>query len=178
MGQDATRLQADTPQVNRTDTPSDGNEGVRSTRRPGSYPRRWFEPTVICVGQNPDAWSAYLKRMTSRPDWSVARLSRETGIARSSIFRWIAEGAGAITIESVFRVADALDDDRANALQAAANLATDGDPEIGLILKSNRSDRIKTQMIDRLLARREEERARRIADLEFMLRDDDDEAAG
>lgn len=174
MGQDATRRAADTGPTNRTHTPLDAAEAVRSMRRPGSYPRRWIEPTVIHVVQNPDAWSAYLKRMTSRPDWSVARLAKESGIARSSIFRWIADGAGAITIDSVYRVADALADDRANALRAAANMPLDGDPEIELIQASNRSDRVKAQMIDRLLARREEERARRVADLEWMLRNEDE----
>ncbi len=94
------------------------------------------------------------------------RLARESRISRSSIFKWIAEGAGAITIESVYRVADALGDDRANALQAAGNLPPGRDPEVDLILSSDRwSESAKVQMIDRLMRRREEDRRRRIEDL-------------
>lgn len=116
-----------------------------------------------------DAWSAYLRRMTSRPGWTVTRLAKESGIARSSINKWIAAGAVAITIDSVYRVADALGDDRANALRAAGNLPLDRDPEVDLILASNRTEREKAEMVDRLMRRREEERLRRIEDLKWML---------
>lgn len=137
------------------------------------FRRRWLEPTVIRVVGGGDAWSAYLRLMTSRPGWTVARLARDSRIARSTIFRWLSEGAEAITIDSVYRVADALGDDRANALRAAGNLAPDRDPEVDLILSSDRTDAVKAQMIDRLMQRREEERQRRVADLRWMLEQDE-----
>jgi len=107
--------------------------------------------------------------MTSREGWSVARLARESEISRSTIFRWIAEGAEAVTVASVIAIADALGDTRANAIRAAANLPVDRDPEVDLILNSDLSEEVKVRMIDRLMIRREEERQRRLADLEWML---------
>jgi transcriptional regulator with XRE-family HTH domain len=124
---------------------------------------------VIHVVDGGDAWSAYLRRMTSREGWSVARLARESEISRSTIFRWIAEGAEAVTVASVIAIADALGDTRANAIRAAANLPVDRDPEVDLILNSDLSEEVKVRMIDRLMIRREEERQRRLADLEWML---------
>lgn len=149
----------------------DGNplSTVLHKGRRQSLPHNYLGPTVIHVVDGGDAWSAYLKRMTSRPGWTVARLSKESHIARSSIYKWITDGASAITIDSVYRVADALGDDRANALRAAGNLPTDHDPEVDLILSSNLSEREKAAMIDRLMQRREEERQRRIDDLRFRL---------
>lgn len=116
-----------------------------------------------------DEWSAYLRRMTGRPGWSVARLARESDLSRSTIFRWIAEGAEGITIQSVYLVADALGDDRAAALRAAGNLPPERDAEIELILSSSRTEVEKVAMIDRLMRRREEERMRRLEDLRFVL---------
>lgn len=117
-----------------------------------------------------DAWSAYLRRMTGRPGWTVARLARESGIARSSIFRWIAEGGEGITIESVYRIADAFGEDRAEALHAAGNMPErQVDEEIALILASEFPEATKTQMIERLVRRRQEERERRMEDLRWLL---------
>lgn len=116
--------------------------------------------------------------MTTRPGWSVARLHRESGIARSTLFRWISDGAGSgITIESVYLVADAFGDDRATALKAAGGLPPERDAEVDLILNSDRTDAVKAAMINRLMERREQERQRRIADLEWML-GQGEEAAG
>lgn len=126
-----------------------------------------------------DAWSAYLKRMTSRPGWSVARLARESGLHRSGIFAWIKNGAdGSVTIRSVYLVADALQDDRANALQAAGNLPPARDEEVDLILNSPWSDAEKSRMIDRLMRRREEEKIRRVEDLRFLIDGDSEQQAG
>lgn len=153
------------------------HESVRRIGHSESFRKRWIEPRVICVMANPDAWSAYLRRMTSRPGWTVMRLARESGIARSSLNKWISEGAVAITIESVYRVADALGDDRANALRAAGNLAPDRDAEVDLILGAPWTEAKKAEMIDRLMRRREEERQRRLDDLKWMLEQGGSEAA-
>lgn len=116
--------------------------------------------------------------MTRRPDWSVARLAREAGIAKSTIFLWMKSGAGNITIEAAFRVADALGTDRGEALRAASGLATlERDEALELILASDRSDSVKAQMIERVMRRRAEDRSRQMEDLEFMLRDGE-QAAG
>lgn len=135
------------------------------------------------VVQTADAWSAYLRRMTRLPGWSVARLARDANIARSTIFRWMKEGAdgsSGLTIQSVYAVADALGDDRANALTAAGNLPPERDAEVELILSSDRSEREKAAMIDRLMRRREEEQRRRLEDLRFALNEEApvDERAG
>lgn len=147
---------------------------VARRRRSESFRSRWLEPTVLYVVDGGDAWSLYLRRMTSRPGWSVARLARDAGLHRSAIFGWMADGANGITIRSVYLVADALGDDRANALRAAGNLPPERDSEVDLILNSNWTERRKVEAIDRLMERREEERQRRIKDLEFMLGDDKD----
>lgn len=176
MGQRTQRTVNGKARAKRTYGERLARETVRRTSREQSFRRRWIEPTVIHVVDDADAWSAYLRRMTSRPDWSVAKLSRLSGIARSTLFRWMAEGAEAVTIESVHRVADALGDDRANAVAAAANLPPARDEEVDLILSSDRTEREKVQMIDRLMRRREEEKARRLEDLRFVLGDGEQQA--
>lgn len=70
-------------------------------------------------------WPAYLRRMTSRPGWSVARLARESGINRATIFGWI-KGDG-VTVASVNLIAKALGDDPAHALAAAGGAPTHAD---------------------------------------------------
>ena len=115
--------------------------------------------------------------MTSRPGWSVAKLAREANLSRSTVFRWLAEGAEGITIQSVYLVADALGDERANALKAAGNLPPERDAEVDLILASNRTDAQKAALIERLMLRREEERQRRLKDLEFVLEEPDSAAS-
>jgi len=74
-------------------------------------------------------------------------------------------------------VADALGDERANALKAAGNLPPERDAEVDLILASNRTDAQKAALIERLMLRREEERQRRLKDLEFVLEEPDSEAS-
>lgn len=72
-------------------------------------------------GGNRESWADYLRRMTDRPGWSVARLGRESGIHRATIFKWIA-GKGGANVTSVRAIAAALGDDPANALRAAGNM--------------------------------------------------------
>jgi transposase-like protein len=155
--------------VARANAPLGGLTTVSRKRRSRSFHPDGPEPTVDYVANEGDAWSAYLRRMTGRPGWSVARLARDADLSRSTIFRWIAEGAEGITIQSVYLVADALGDDRAEALRAAGNLPPERDAEVELILSSNRTELEKVAMIDRLMRRREEERQRRLDDLRWML---------
>lgn len=60
--------------------------------------------------------------MTQRPGWSVARLARESGIARQTIFAWIKEGGESLTVASVRAVVKALDEDLAVAMLAAGGV--------------------------------------------------------
>ncbi|MGC5033034.1 helix-turn-helix domain-containing protein [Micromonospora sp. DT229] len=72
------------------------------------------------MGDDPmpvEDWASYLRRMTKRPGWSVARLAREAGINKSTIFGWM-KGDG-VTVASVKAIAKALGDDEAHALAAA-----------------------------------------------------------
>lgn len=125
-----------------------------------------------------DAWSEYLTRATRRPGWSVAKLARESGIAKSSLFKWIARGAStSMTIDSVYRIADAIGDDRANALRAASNLPPERDPAVDVVLSDDRfSETQKAAIIERIMRRRELDREREMQDLRFLL--GDEEATG
>src|SRR4051812_43937066 len=78
---------------------------VERRRRSEPFRLRWTGPTVLHVVDAGDAWSAYLRRMVDRPGWSVARLARESGLHRSAIFKWLAEGAEGITLRSVYLIA-------------------------------------------------------------------------
>lgn len=85
-----------------------------------------------------ESWADYLRRMTSRPGWSVARLARESGIHRATIFKWIA-GKGGANMASVESIAKALGDDPSNALRAAGDMVVDReeglDPDLKVILR-------------------------------------------
>lgn len=124
---------------------------------------------MIVVVDGGDAWSSYLRRALRRKGLTVSEVARRAGIHRATISEWLNKGAGAITIESVYRVADALEEDRAEALKAAGGLPPERDLEVDLILESNLTESEKAAMIDRLMRRREEERQRRLEDLRFRL---------
>lgn len=120
-------------------------------------------------------WSEYLRRMTKRSGWSVARLSRESGIHRATIFDWI-KGDGGVTIDSIRRIAAALGDDLETALRAAGNAGgatIDGktDEEVAIIMAAPVDDALKKMMLRRLEERRERDRQRRIEDFKGLLDD-------
>lgn len=124
-----------------------------------------------------DDWASYLRRMTDRPGWSVARLARESGVHRGTIFKWLSGNEG-VTVASVRTIATALGDDVTNALRAAAGMppATQeagdakADPVIQWILDNPAFDEDeKVTLIKRELARIERERAARIAELEWLV---------
>lgn len=150
---------------------------VARRRHVRSFLHRRLEPTVIFVVDGGDAWSAYLRRAMQRAGVNASQLARRSGLHRATISEWINRGAGAITIQSVYLIADALGEDRADALKAAGNLPAERDQEVDLILASNRSDAQKAALIERLMLRREEERQRRLKDLEFVLEEPDSAAS-
>lgn len=121
------------------------------------------------VGEN---WAAYLRRMTKRPGWSVAKLARESGIHRGTIFKWIGGELG-VTVDSVLRVASALGDDANTALRAAANIGVGAgdlvDEEVAVIMRAPVDDELKQRMLQRLRERRERDRQRRLEDFQEML---------
>lgn len=117
-------------------------------------------------------WGRYLKRMTSRPGWSVARLARESGIHRATIFEWMKGDSDSVTIGSVRAIAAALDDDLENALRAVASLVTPHggrDEEMELILAAPVSRAVQRRMIAQLLELREHDRRRRLQVIEWMV---------
>lgn len=117
-------------------------------------------------------WGAYLKRMTARPGWSVARLARESGIHRATIFDWIKGGGESVTVGSVRAIARALGDDLENALRAVASISSSAPPEdeeMDLIMSAPVSDTMKRRMIAQLLDLREQDRQQRMQVMRFML---------
>lgn len=120
-----------------------------------------------------ETWSSYLRRMTDRPGWSVARLARESGINRATIFKWIS-GARGVTVANVAAIARALDDDPTTALRAAAAVEIEPprDETIELIRTDPRlTDEQKIQAINLVMDQRraaqeaEVEQARRIIEM-------------
>ncbi|SRR5690606_26064394 len=124
-------------------------------------------------------WGRYLRRITSAPGWSVARLARESGIHRATIFEWIRGDGESVTIGSVRAVAAASGDDLQNALRAAANLAPatvpsggqpdEADEETELIRSAPLGQDVKRRMLARLAELREQHRRQRLRILEWMV---------
>ncbi len=89
-------------------------------------------------GYRRESWAEYLRRMTERPGWSVARLARDSHIHRATIFKWMA-GKGGANVASVRAIAEALGDDPANALRAAGNIDAAPeetmDPDLKLLMR-------------------------------------------
>lgn len=114
-------------------------KGVAKEQRPPNYQCRWtsaYRSGMSDARSSREDWPTYLRRMTSRPGWSVARLAREAGVNRATIFGWI-KGDG-VTVASVKLIARALGDDEAHALAAAGGAATHGeqlDPDVLLIAR-------------------------------------------
>lgn len=119
-------------------------------------------------------WAKYLRDITERPGWSVARLARDSGLHRSTLFRWLEGNAGkTVTLRSVQLVANAVGDDLPTALRAAGGVlrqtqeeADDLDLEIRMIEKSNLPSDIKAAMIKEAIRLRDRQMAERRAFVE------------
>lgn len=117
-------------------------------------------------------WGRYLRRMCDRPEWSVAKLARESGIARQTIFDWMKapDGGDSVTVGSVRRVADALGDDIVDALAAAAGVPDrEADEEISPILQSDLDPQAKAELVEYLRGLREAQRHARRTEISAML---------
>lgn len=143
---------------------------VGTRRRSEWYPPSLSVPYSSPMGDGQSAaedWPSYLKRMTSRPGWSVARLARESGIHRATIFGWIAGDSG-VMVANVIAVARALGDDPANALLAAGAAESpnaDEDANVRLIMEAPVTEDIRARMLARYRARLAEYRRQVEADL-------------
>lgn len=117
-------------------------------------------------------WGAYLDRVTRRPKWSVARLAREAGLSRQTIFDWKRGGSGeSVTISSVLAIARAAGDDPLTTFRAAANLfAVESDPEIAAVVTSGVGERAQAEIIESIVERRHRDEERRMFDTERMIR--------
>ncbi len=105
----------------------------------------------------------------------MARLAREAGIHRATIFDWMKGGGDSVTIASVRAVANALGDDLENALRAVAGLEssrTQRDEELDMIMSAPVDDDMKRQMITRALELREQQRQQRIQILQWLMASD------
>jgi AcrR family transcriptional regulator len=111
--------------------------------------------------------------MTDRPGWSVARLARESGVHRATIFKWLGNKGG-VTMASVRAIADALDDDPENALRAAAGKLDARqeieDDQIAEILTSGLPTDVQQELIGMVIDRRQRDEARQMEDLRRMIR--------
>jgi transcriptional regulator with XRE-family HTH domain len=113
-------------------------------------------------------WPGYLRRMTSRPGWSVARLARESGVHRGTIFAYISGKKKGVTVATVRAIATALGDDPTNALRAAGSVTGEVDEEVELILAQPVDEDTKKAMLERLFQLRERDKQRRIEELTWL----------
>lgn len=120
-----------------------------------------------------NAWGDFLKRITSRDGWSVARLAREAGRHPSTIWDWMAGGTGEkVTVESINAIATATGEHPLDVFRAAAGLVAEEpeDEAIGLVLQSDIDDVEKERMIRKIMARKYEDSERRMQDTVEMIR--------
>lgn len=154
-------------------------KSVASLPRVAPYPRRPHASYGVRVSNGQDEadteWARYLKEVTGRPDWSVARLAREAGLDRGTIFRWLKGGADRVTVDSVRRISEATGDNLDTALRAAGGLPIDDEIdddtdelefEISMILRSDLPEPQKQAMVDyaRDLQRRQRDERRALVD--------------
>lgn len=123
----------------------------------------------------PDTWKAYLETRLSRPGWSVARLAREAGLHRSTIFRWKSGAKTGLSVASVRAVALAFGDNPTEALRAAGQGIDEAideaiDEEIELVRTDpNLDPEMKIRIVTLIVERRERERAAAIAETRRMI---------
>ena len=144
-------------------------------RRNRTYRHSWTAPNVVYVSgeQADDRWAKYLREVTDRPGWSVARLAREAGMHRSSIFKWLG-GKGGVTMASVQAIAAALDDRTGETLRAAGGVLDQGDdvqdPQVAEILVADLPEDIKQTLIETLLDQRARDKERQTEMVRRMIR--------
>jgi transcriptional regulator with XRE-family HTH domain len=109
-----------------------------------------------------DPWTDFLKGVTTRPGWSVARLAEESGIHRATIYRWLKGDIKNVTVESVRMIAKggevslaaALHAARAHTMNDPVDSADEDDFEARRIRESNLSAKKKRDLLAHLARRR------------------------
>jgi hypothetical protein len=146
---------------------------VDKSLRPATH----TDPYAVAYGvrmsndQPREDWAGYLRRMTSQPGWSVARLARESNIHRGTIFKWIS-GKGGVNVSSVTAIAEALGDDPANALRAAGRVDSGEvvDEEIELVRSDPKLDpETKVRIVTLIIERREADRRSSLAETQRLI---------
>lgn len=141
--------------------------------RPPTHDNPWTVAHNVPMGdgRTGEDWAGYLRRMTGRQGWSVARLARESNIHRGTIFKWIS-GKGGVNVSSVTAIAEALGDDPANALRAAGRVDAGeaADQEIELV----RSDpdlepEMKILIVNLIVERRARDRDAALAETQRLI---------
>jgi transcriptional regulator with XRE-family HTH domain len=120
-----------------------------------------------------ETWGGYIRRLTQRNGWSVARLAREAGFNPATLFEWMKGGGGeSVKAGSIVAIAKATGEDPMIGFRAAAGL-TPADPEdreIADVLAADDIDDVyKEDIIAWILERREYDRVRREADARKMI---------
>lgn len=154
----------------------DQAKGVAHKRRPVSYRFGVESAYRVHMGDGREAaegWGAYLRRMTKRPGWSVARLARESNVHRATIFKYIKGEKAGVTVATVKAIAAALGDDPANALRAAGTVAPDVDPadeELELVRSDpDLTPELKVLIADIIMEHRAREREAALAETRRLI---------
>lgn len=102
---------------------SDARSPVARLQRTNTYTRSTHATYRVHVSDgDSNPWATLIGRIVDRPGWSIARLARDSGVHRSTIFRWMNGDRRNLTLDSVRLVADAGGIDLMEALRAAAAL--------------------------------------------------------
>jgi hypothetical protein len=119
-------------------------------------------------------WAAYLVEVVNRPGWNPTRLSRESGIHRGTIYKWMKGELKGTSTDSVTKIGIAADGRPDLAMQAAAGLlGADDDPDaeaIALIQAAQIPESLKKELITELRSESRQDAARRRRSVELALK--------
>lgn len=124
-------------------------------------------------GLGSETWGDYIRRLTKRKGWSVARLARESGFNPATLFEWMREEGGeSVKAASIVAIAHAAGEDPMIGFRAAAGLTTEEpeDQELALVLNAELPGDAKDEIIASILVRRERDRESRMQDTIQMIR--------
>jgi transcriptional regulator with XRE-family HTH domain len=123
-------------------------------------------------------WGRWLKRMTTRPGWSVAELARRTkelfgdkgAVGRATLFEYIKIGGESVSIGTIRKLATAAGDDFLTALLAAGNISVNSqDAQIATIITSDLDPDEQADLIEYVETVREAQREAMKKEIEARL---------
>lgn len=166
-------LERDAQLVRRRKRRAKAAGSVDKQRRPPTYVDPWSVAYGVHMdeGQPREDWASYLRRIAGRKGWSVARLARESGIHRGTIFKWMS-GKGGVNVASVRAIGTAAEGDPANAIRAAGQLELEEaiDEEIELVRTDDRLDpETKVKIANIIYDRRTREREASLAETRRLI---------